>query len=306
MVKRWNNASSFVHQNDTSCSAVDKQIQVVKTELDSIGEKRWLSRRKRHLEEQMTIMKKNSESPRKRVKTTPSAHKENTPTKRPIIDIDGEEFCSKCNIPMRLLTNRALIVCVRCGCFSSYIDCTTNSMSYGEEIEISSMYCYKRLNHFRLQLSQLQATEVTVVPQDITNAVLSGLYSRGVTKPEEVSVRMIRDILKNLKQRKYYDHIPQIYSRVTGIPPVRLTPQLQEKLLLMFINIQGPFEKHCPPGRRNFLSYKFLLYKMFQLLGLDELLPFMNLLKGKDKLMKQDAIYRECCKELDWTFIPSL
>lgn len=224
----------------------------------------------------------------------------------PVMDLDGEDFCAQCNVPMRLAPNRALMVCIRCGCFSSYIDGTTNSMAYGDEIEISSMYCYKRLNHFRLQLAQLQATETSEVPQHIIDKVLEELNNRGAVKPEDVTIKMIREILKKMKQRKCYDHIPQIYSRVTGIPPVRLTPELEEKLRLMFINIQEPFEKHCPPGRRNFLSYKFLLYKMFQLLGLDELLPFMTLLKGKDKLMKQDAIYRECCKELDWTFIPSL
>lgn len=237
---------------------------------------------------------------------TPNLCSKTDANPQPVMDLDGEDFCAQCNVPMRLAPNRALMVCVRCGCFSSYIDGTTNSMAYGDEIEISSMYCYKRLNHFRLQLAQLQATETTEVPQPIIDKVLEELHNRGVNKPEDVTIKMIREILKKMKQRKCYDHIPQIYSRVTGIPPVRLTPELEEKLRLMFINIQEPFEKHCPPGRRNFLSYKFLLYKMFQLLGLDELLPYMTLLKGKDKLMKQDAIYRECCKELDWTFIPSL
>lgn len=237
---------------------------------------------------------------------TPDLCSKSNANPHPVMDLDGEDFCAQCNIPMRLAPHRALMVCVKCGCFSSYIDGTTNSMAYGDEIEISSMYCYKRLNHFRLQLAQLQATETTEVPQKIIDKVLEELNGRGVKKPEDVTIKMIREILKKMKQRKCYDHIPQIYSRVTGIPPVRLTPELEEKLRLMFINIQEPFEKHCPPGRRNFLSYKFLLYKMFQLLGLDELLPYMTLLKGKDKLMKQDAIYRECCKELDWTFIPSL
>lgn len=224
----------------------------------------------------------------------------------PEMDLDGEDFCVECNEPMRLVPTRALMVCTKCGCFNSYIDATTNSMAYGDEIEISSMYCYKRLNHFRLQLSQLQATESTEISQDTIDKVMSELVKKGITKPDQVTVKAIRDILKKLKQRKCYDHIPQIYSRITGIPPIRLTPELEEKLRLMFINIQEPFEKHCPPTRKNFISYRFLLYKFFEILGYDECLPFLSLLKGKDKLMRQDAIYRECCKELDWTFIPSI
>lgn len=224
----------------------------------------------------------------------------------PVLDLDGEDFCAQCDIPMRLVPSKALMVCTKCGCFTSYIDATTSSMAYGEEIEISSMYCYKRLNHFRLQLSQLQATESCEISQDIIDKVLEALVARGVTKPERVTVGILREVLKKLKFRRCYDHIPQIMSRITGKPPVRLTPDLIERCRLMFINIQAPFEKHCPPERKNFISYRYLLYKMFQLLGYDEVLPYMTLLKGKEKLLKQDMIFKKICQDLDWQFIPSL
>jgi hypothetical protein len=179
-------------------------------------------------------------------------------------------------------------------------------MAYGTEIDIASMYCYKRLNHFRLQLSQLQATETTEVSNEVIDMVLKELFAQGIRKKEEVNAKIIRNVLKKLKQRRCYDHIPQIYSRITGIPPFRLTPEVEERLRLMFINIQAPFEKSCPENRRNFINYRYLLYKFFELLGYDEMLPFLSLLKGKDKLIRQDAIYRDCCRELNWTFVPSV
>ena len=221
-------------------------------------------------------------------------------------DTNGEDFCKSCDVPMRLVPHRALMVCTRCGCFSSYIDSTTSSMAYGDGIEINSMYCYKRLNHFRLQLAQLQATESFEVPQDIIDRVLFELLGMGIVNPGDVTLRTLREILKKMRLRKQYDHIAQIHSRVTGIPPIRLPPEIEERLRLMFISIQSPFNKACPAERTNFLSYKYILYKFCQLLGLDQILPLLSLLKGKDKLLRQDKIYREICKELGWVFIPSI
>ena len=224
----------------------------------------------------------------------------------PVLELATEECCTACGIAMRLVPNKAIMVCTRCGCSSTYIDSTTSSMAYGEEVEMTSMYCYKRLNHFRLQLQQLQAIESIQIPDSTMETILQALYDHGIRKPSHVTVKLIRVILKKLKLRKCYDHIPQIHSRVTGHPPVRLTPELLEQCRVMFIHIQPAFEKHCPSDRKNFISYRYLLYKLFQLLGYDELLPYMSLLKGKDKLMRQDTIFRLICKELNWQFIPSM
>ena len=73
----------------------------------------------------------------------------------------------------------------------------------------------------------------------------------------------------------------------------------------MFDAIQGPFKKHCPPDRKNFLSYSYCLHKFCELLGYDNFLQYFMLLKGVEKLRKQDAIFSNICEELDWQFIPS-
>lgn len=224
----------------------------------------------------------------------------------PELDLDSEDYCSQCNIPMKLVPHRALMVCTQCGCVSSYIDSTTNSMAYGEEIDFSQQYSYRRANHWKLAVAQLQAIENTEVKQDVLDKVLEELYARGITKPCDVTPPILREVLKKLKMRKCYDHIPQIYARITGIPPIRFTPEIEEQLRLMFIAIQEPFAKVMPLKRKNFLSYKYLLHKVAELCGFDEILPFLSLLKGKDKLMRQDAIYKGICEELDWQYLPSI
>ncbi len=74
----------------------------------------------------------------------------------------------------------------------------------------------------------------------------------------------------------------------------------------MFKDIQGPFLKHCPKDRKNFLSYSYVLYKFFQILGLNEYLKFFPLLKSREKLYVQDQIWKKICEDLNYKVIPSL
>ena len=71
-----------------------------------------------------------------------------------------------------------------------------------------------------------------------------------------------------------------------------MTPEQEEQCRLMFMAIQGPFEKHCPPDRKNFVVL-LLLYKFCELMAYDEFLPCFALLKGRDKLFKQDSIFED-------------
>ena len=69
-----------------------------------------------------------------------------------------------------------------------------------------------------------------------------------------------------------YEHTNAICNILNGVPPPKLSPELEARLKAMFAEIQEPFERNCPPNRKNFLSYSFSLYKMCELLGEDHLL----------------------------------
>ena len=116
----------------------------------------------------------------------------------------------------------------------------------------------------------------------------------------------IKEYLKKLKLNKYYEHIPQILFRITGIPPPNFNKQQEEKLRLMFKEIQSPWREECPKGRKNFLSYSYVLHKFCELLGFDYLLEYFPLLKSREKLHQQDIIWEKMCKDLKWEYIPSL
>jgi len=146
------------------------------------------------------------------------------------------------------------------------------------------------------------------IEQNVLDQVMARLVKTQVA-PENVNAKVVRDVLKFLKLRRYYEHSLLIACRLTGQSPPRITPEQEEQLRVMFAQIQKPFEtvrEKLFPDRKNFLSYSYILYKFCENLGLEHFKENFQLLKGRDKLHKQDLLYKEICKELNWDFQPSI
>jgi hypothetical protein len=122
----------------------------------------------------------------------------------------------------------------------------------------------------------------------------------------DLNPKKIKEILKRLRINKFYEHVPHILNRLTGIPIPHFESELEEKLRAMFKLIQPSFLRHAPPNRKNFLSYSYVLHKLLQLMGKDEFLESFSLLKSRQKLADQDNIFKKICQDLEWEFIPSL
>lgn len=196
------------------------------------------------------------------------------------------------------------VVCKDCGVaqFTFF-----GERSYKEEQDSDQriVYSYKRENHFNEWLAQFQAKEVTNIPQDVFDMLRSEFRKQRVSK-SEITQSRVREFLKKMKLNKYYEHTPYITSTLNGIEPPRMSQGLEEKLRIMFHHIQEPFKKHCPADRKNFLSYSYILYKFCELLSEDDFLKCFPLLKSKEKLYKQDQIWKKITDELHWEFIPTV
>lgn len=222
----------------------------------------------------------------------------------PVYMVRGD-MCDKCNIPMIILASEALLGCPQCSRTRLYIQATSSRIAYGEEVEFAS-FSYKRQTHFQEWIVAFQAKETTEVPESVLNQVMDLLYTnKKIKHVSKINQKKVKEALKELRLRKYYERAPQITSRITGILPPRMTPFQEEQCKLMFAAIQVPFNIHCPPERTNFLSYGYCLYKFCELLGYDQFLPCFTLLKGKEKLATMDKIYRKITRELDWEYISS-
>jgi hypothetical protein len=223
----------------------------------------------------------------------------------PPILVIKEDVCDTCEVAMVILASEARMGCPMCSRTKPYMQATSSRIPYGEEVEFAS-FSYKRQNHFQEWLNSIQAKENTEVCTNVINDVISHMYQKnGVRDTSHITLKTVRDALKALGLKKQYDHTMQIFVSITGKKPPRFTTFQEEQLRLMFDAIQGPFKKHCPPERTNFLSYSYCLHKFCQLLGYDDVLKYFVLLKGDEKLRKQDVIFGNICGELDWQFITS-
>ena len=213
--------------------------------------------------------------------------------------------CEECGTEMFFSANEALFTCPTCG-YQEFVLVDSDKPSYKDPPREVSYYAYKRINHFNEWLAQIQAKESTDIPQEVFDAIMTELKKERITELGNIKTSKIREILKKLKFNKYYEHAPHIMNRINGKNAPVITRETEEKLRHMFIEIQPSFQKHCPAGRSNFLSYSYVLYKFCELLELDEYLPNFPILKNRDKLFCQDKIWQLICQDLRWQFIRSL
>jgi hypothetical protein len=217
---------------------------------------------------------------------------------------DPWTICSKCNSEMIMCLNEANLTCSKCG-DQEFILVDSDKPSYKDPPREVSYYAYKKINHFNEWLAQFQAKESTEIPQEIYDEILVQLKKERITNMSALKPTKLREILRKMKCSKYYEHIPHIINRLNGQNAPFMSREDEEKLRHMFREIQPSFKKHCPKGRRNFLSYGYVLYKFCELLEMDEYLACFPLLKNRDKLYLQDKTWELICKDMRWQYVPT-
>jgi hypothetical protein len=210
--------------------------------------------------------------------------------------------CESCGNEMIMCLNEANLTCSKCG-HQEFILVDSDKPSYKDPPREVCYYAYKKINHFNEWLAQFQAKESTEIPADVYDEILLQLKKERITNMGSLKPTKLREILRKMKCSKYYEHIPHIINRLNGQNAPFMSREDEEKLRHMFREIQPSFKKHCPKGRRNFLSYGYVLYKFCELLEMDEYLACFPLLKNRDKLYLQDKTWQKICDEMKWGFI---
>ena len=218
------------------------------------------------------------------------------------------EVCSVCpESNVFHFTDTSDLVCDNCGMILATL--ISEELTYREEQETSEKivnYSYKRENHFNEWLSQFQAQETTTIPPEVIEQLRNELKKIKVKVLDEITHARVRTLLKKLKLNKYYEHVPYITNIISGVKPPSMPQELEERLRIMFKDIQKPFDDNCPSERKNFLSYSYVLYKFCELLSEDKYLKYFPLLKSKEKLYQQDVIWKKICGVLSWEYIPTI
>ena len=213
--------------------------------------------------------------------------------------------CPTCGIQLACVQQEGAMVCVDCG-YQEMLLVEQNRPMIRQPSKDASHFSYKRINHFREWLSQVQGKESTDIPEEVFEKILQEIKKEKIQDTNKLTYNKMREILKKLKINRYYEHINYIINRINSVPTPNFSPELEDKLCNMFKEIQAPFLRHCPQSRKNFLSYSFCLHKLVQILGLHDYLKYFTLLRSREKLYIQDQIWKKICEDLDWPMYPSL
>jgi hypothetical protein len=214
--------------------------------------------------------------------------------------------CEACQVPCLIVPDEGSIVCPECGTCQDDLECGRSGLTYEQEANrnIVPSFLYKRAVHLLEWLARILGKESTVIPDDVIAKVRAEFKKCRITSTDEITPKRVRGFLKKLDLLQYHEHSVSI-CRILGVEPPSVPPEVEEKIVIMFAAAQEPFKRPAPPDRSNFLSYAYTLYKFFELLGQDHILPYLQLLKSRQKMRVHDKVWRKICADLQWQFIPS-
>lgn len=232
-----------------------------------------------------------------------------------IIDYDickDDVICYKCNVILEI--DDGCYVCYSCGYCKIGIE-QSNEPSYKElqDYVYKPQFTYQKQTHLEDWLRRFQSKENRIIEQTILDKVIIEARKQRITDLNTLTEEKVKKFLKKLNLNEYYDNVIAIINRINGRPPFQLTVEIENKIKVMFQQIQEPFIKHKPSSRKNFLSYAYCLRQFFTILNLPEFAKYFPLLKSADKLRQQDEIFKkivvdmvEIDKSINWVFHPTI
>jgi len=201
------------------------------------------------------------------------------------------------------LDDEGVLICNKCSVNVPYL-IENEKPSYKEPPKEVCFYAYKKINHFKEILAQYQGKETTQIPFEVIELIKQQIKKERI-ELEQLNHYKTKEILKKLGFNKYYEHIAFIKNKL-GIKPPVMSPELEETLCNLFMELQSPYAKNCPDYRVNFLNYYYVLYKLCELLEETSYLDDIPMLKDREKLIEQDETWKKMCEELNWEFIATI
>lgn len=213
-------------------------------------------------------------------------------------------ICESCGSDSQIEFSDGTWVC-SCGTQQNVIT-ISELPSYKEPHHEKHNFSYRRSNHFKEIINQIQAKETTEIQDEIMEKIKAEIKKQRIDNIKSLTKEQIRDILKKIGHDDDYEHSLFILSRLTGVMPPQIPPNVADNMENLFNEAQSLWIVHKPDNRKNFIAYFYVIYKIFELLGMDEHLQYCSLLKTREKLVEYDSVWKKICKDLKWEFIPTV
>lgn len=214
--------------------------------------------------------------------------------------------CPQCDTPRYYDEYEAYSICPKCG-NSVPFQRETNEVE--ETMQYTIQFEYDRTNHLREYMNQIIKAEenASSLPSAVVCGIKRQILKERITMRKMITPRRIKEWLKrDLRMTKYSEKVYSILFAVCKIRAPKIPKALEEKFYEMFEQVQKPFARHVPVGRVHFFNYGYLIRKFSELLGQRHLLNVFPILKGTDRVHFQDDIWKKCCADLGWKYIPSI
>lgn len=163
----------------------------------------------------------------------------------------------------------------------------------GSYSDLSSTY-YKRINHLKEVILQVQGKENVTIPEEVILLLIENLHKERIYDFSRVTVKKVFEILKKNRATKFYSHVQKIHIELTGQPGPHIECEHVKMLEDLFNRIQEPFERF-KGKRKSMIYYHYVCYKIFEMLQLYQYLPLFRFMKGDPKIKQADEIWEKVC-----------
>ncbi len=219
--------------------------------------------------------------------------------KKEDLQIDYDDFksiCKNCNND-DIRYNGDFFICIECGlCQEHRIYYQTPSF-----IDNISFRCkYKRTKHFNKIVRSICGCMIASVPDDVINIISKYSFN---------TIFELKKIMKKLKLKKYYLSSYYIYKNVKNHNLIDLDNNTIKIMINMFKRIDSCFidlRSEYDSNRQNTFQYHYLIRKILRILGKEEHLRHLTLMKSKDKLQYSEKLFKMICEKLGYKFIPEV
>jgi hypothetical protein len=223
----------------------------------------------------------------------------------------NKDVCESCHRPMVIIAEACLSVCPQCKRARTYIQTSAvvrNTANRGPDggrlRRPSKSGLFDEFFNRWMGLGKK-------VEDGVIAALRHALGVLGVRAREQVSMCLVHFMLESLNADKIMQMKVQIYCRLTGAFPPRMTKEQQSLVNSMRRAVVVPWESMMArTGRKRVTSLcEFVLFKICQLLGWSHMSEFFTLLTcsaSERYLMLCDDIWRGVCAAYDWEYIPTV
>jgi rubrerythrin len=240
---------------------------------------------------------------------------------------------------------RCALMCLTCGFVYEDIRCNPDNPvcsmgKFGERADLPRRRSggYKPPNHFAEIIGYFQGTRSSTAPPKIIEDIRE-YCARYRYEPREISPQVVRSFLRRLQQDEnnrhenaiadnpkdrlrrftdYYRSAPEMAYKLSGIPPPYMSPMQEDRVTALFPLVISAYKTSPRYMRRlqtrtdcikkypNNPNYLLVFYKLCQLLGYDEFLPYIPLPKSMDNIDDNDMeAWAHTCTVNGWQYIPT-